>query len=134
MRAPSVPDLCAADALRNRPIQDGAGHTIGYLRRIMLFVPHGHIAYAVVGYGGVFGFFEKYAAVPWAALRIKGEDGRFVLDGGRDELNVAPRIGSAQPPNFSDPDHHSQMYAFHQLHHRPPTAGSITDGPSRFKR
>lgn len=117
-----VTDLCAADALCNRPITDATGRTIGYLRRVMLFVPHGHVAYVVVGYGGVLGFFEKQAAVPWAALRLQREHGHFVLDGGDNELHLAPRIDAHQPPDFSNPDHHTQMYAFYNLHHRPPSS------------
>jgi hypothetical protein len=94
----------------------------------MLFVPHGNVAYAVVGYGGMLGFFEKQAAVPWAALRINRSDGRFVLDGGRDELHLAPRISADHPPDFSDPDHHAQMYALYHLHHQPPPSRHTAPG------
>jgi len=125
MRATRFCNLCPIDALRNRPISDDAGRTIGRLRRIMLFVPHGTIAYAVVGYGGVWGLFEKQAALPWTAFRLKRDDGRLVLDGGRAELRVAPRINPRQPPDFSHADDHARIYALYHLHHQPPSTPTV---------
>jgi sporulation protein YlmC with PRC-barrel domain len=46
-----------------------------------LFGPdRGHIEYAVLSFGELFGLGEKFFAVPWEALRIDDDRGHFIMD------------------------------------------------------
>jgi sporulation protein YlmC with PRC-barrel domain len=53
---------------------------VGQIERIMIDVPTGRIAYAVIAYGGVLGIGQRFYAVPWQDLTPDPERHRFVLE------------------------------------------------------
>jgi sporulation protein YlmC with PRC-barrel domain len=63
---------------------------VGQIERIMIDVPTGRIAYAVVGYGGVLGIGQRYYAVPWQYLTRDPERPRFVLERDPEKLQSVP--------------------------------------------
>ena len=56
----------------------------------MLDMKSGHIAYAVLSFGGVMGIGSKPFAVPWNALRLDTEEKCFRLDVDSEALDDAP--------------------------------------------
>lgn len=56
--------------LRNCHVKDATGRTIGRLRDIVFFATQGVVSYAVIGFGGMYGFGERHVAIPWTGLRI----------------------------------------------------------------
>src|SRR5688572_33447888 len=73
------------DSVVNRKDED-----LGTIEHVMVDVPSGRIAYAVLACGGVFGLGEKLFAIPWGALTLDAERRCFVLDVAKDRLEKAP--------------------------------------------
>lgn len=86
------------DAVRNR-----AGDDLGKIEDLMIDVPSGNIAYAVLSFGGVFGIGNKLFAVPWKALSLHREDHSFVLDVEKEKLKNAPGFDKSHWPDFASP-------------------------------
>jgi len=90
-------DTLAGDAVVNR-----AGEDLGHIEHIMIDVPSGRIAYAVLACGGVFGIGEKLFAVPWAALTLDADRQCFVMSIERSRLENAPGFDKDHWPAMAD--------------------------------
>ena len=88
----------AGDHVRNR-----AGEGLGAIEEIMLDVSSGHIAYAVLSFGGFLGIGAKLFAVPWSALEINEGEHQFILNVDRKTLENAPGFDKDNWPDMADP-------------------------------
>ena len=84
-------------------VVDSSGEELGTLDHMMIDVPQGCIAYAVLACGGVFGIGVKLFAIPWSALALDSERNRFVLDVSRERLDKAPGFDRDHWPAMADP-------------------------------
>lgn len=88
--------LARADSIVGAAIHDRQGERIGDVRGVVLDVPQGAIAYAVVGIGGFLGVGERNVAVPWDRLEPSGQPNAFILDVDRQTLERAPPLDRAE--------------------------------------
>ena len=86
------------DRVRNR-----AGEDLGKIEEIMIDIPSGRVAYAVIAFGGVMGIGEKLFAVPWGALTVDEEEHVFFLDTDRRRMEESPGFDSNHWPDMADP-------------------------------
>jgi sporulation protein YlmC with PRC-barrel domain len=56
---------------------------------------YGRAIYAIIGYGGVMGLGNKYAAVPWTTVAEMLQNDRLLID--RWQLENAPMLSGAKP-------------------------------------
>ena len=81
----------AADALEGGRVVSLRGEDLGVIEEIMIDVPEGRVAYAVMACG-LPELAEKRVAVPWKDLTRDAERGCFVLDSDRERLEQAPGL------------------------------------------
>jgi sporulation protein YlmC with PRC-barrel domain len=74
------PRIMAANTLEGDKVVNSAGEQLGEITNIMIDVPQGRVAYAVLSFGGFLGMGDKLFAVPWQALELDTENKCFVLD------------------------------------------------------
>ena len=89
--------------LAGDPVVNRANEDLGKIEHVMIDVPTGRIAYAVLACGGVFGIGAKFFAVPWAALTRDAERQCLVLDVDKDSLDKAPGFDKDHWPAMDDP-------------------------------
>lgn len=79
---PPAHALCvvSCDTLTGGAVVNRAGEELGMLERIVIDVPSGKIAYAVLGCGGVFGIGARRYAIPWSELTLDTARDCLVLD------------------------------------------------------
>jgi sporulation protein YlmC with PRC-barrel domain len=94
------PRLMTASTLAGDPVVNKQGETLGRIDEIMIDVPSGRVAYAVMSSGGILGIGDKLFAVPFNALTLDTDNHCFVLD--------VPSERIAQAPGF-DQDHWPEM-------------------------
>jgi sporulation protein YlmC with PRC-barrel domain len=82
--------VLSARTLTGERVRNAAGEDLGTVEEIMLDVPRGQIAYAVLSFGGFLGIANKLFAVPWSALRLDTAAHEFILDVSRETLENAP--------------------------------------------
>lgn len=111
------PQVMAASTLRGDKVVNLHGENLGEIHDIMLDVPSGRIAYAVLSFGGVMGIGDKLFAIPWSALILDADRECFVLDIDRNELRNAPGFDKAHWPSMADPTWASEIHSFY---HRQP--------------
>jgi sporulation protein YlmC with PRC-barrel domain len=107
------PQVMAADTLQGDDVVNRQGETLGEIEDIMLDVPTGRIAYAVMSFGGVMGIGEKLFAIPWNALTMDADRECFVLDIDKDRLSKAPGFDKDHWPSMADTTWASELHTFY---------------------
>lgn len=108
------PQVMAADTLKGDAVVNTHGEKLGEIRDIMLDVPSGRIAYAVLSFGGVLGVGDKLFAIPWSALTLDAANRCFILDIDRDRLKHAPGFDKHHWPSMADPAWATEIHAFYE--------------------
>jgi sporulation protein YlmC with PRC-barrel domain len=71
-------------------VKDLQGNRIGEVKDIVLDKLSNNIMFAVVSFGGFLGIGEKYHPIPWALLDYDENDGAYVVDLTKEQLEAAP--------------------------------------------
>lgn len=96
------PILMSSDSLTGDSVVNSMGEDLGKIEAIMLDVPRGRVAYAVLSFGGFLGLGDKLFAIPWEALTLDAERECFVLDVEKDRLKNAPGFDKDHWPAMAD--------------------------------
>ena len=96
------PEIMAAATLTGNDVVNAAGEDLGEIEHIMLDVPRGRIAYAVLSFGGFLGMGEKLFAIPWNALKLDVTNKCFILNASIEQLQNAPGFDKGQWPSMAD--------------------------------
>jgi sporulation protein YlmC with PRC-barrel domain len=96
------PEVLSADTLSGDDVVNDAGENLGEIRDIMIDVPSGRVAYAVLSFGGFLGMGNKLFAIPWQALQLDADNKRFILDMDKERLETAPGFDKDQWPSMAD--------------------------------
>src|SRR2546423_1138410 len=84
------PKVMAADTLQGDTVYNEADEKLGEVTDIMIDVPTGRVAYAVMSVGGLLGIGDKLFAVPWQALTLDTENKCFRMNGSKERLKETP--------------------------------------------
>jgi hypothetical protein len=95
--------VLAASTLTGDRVRNPAGESLGKIEQIMIDLPTGKVAYAVLSFGGFLGIGDKLFAVPWRALQIDRGEHEFILDVDARALETAPGFNKDNWPDMADP-------------------------------
>lgn len=98
------PRLMTAHTLEGDTVVNRQGETLGKIEDIMLDLPRGRIAYAVMSSGGFLGFGDRLFALPWSALTLDAERRRFVMDASKVRFEHAPGFDKDHWPTTAEFD------------------------------
>lgn len=107
------PEVMATDTLEGDRVVNTAGDNLGKIRDIMIDVPNGRVAYAVLSSGGVMGMGNKLFAVPWDALVLDADQHCFVLDIDKERLEKAPGFDKDHWPAMADSRFAKSVYEYY---------------------
>jgi sporulation protein YlmC with PRC-barrel domain len=107
------PRIMAADTLQGDDVYNAADEKLGEITDIMIDVPSGRVAYAVMSVGGVLGLGDKLFAVPWSALRLDTERKCFRLDASKERVENAPGFDKDHWPSMADPTWASEVHGYY---------------------
>ena len=107
------PHLMGADTLIGNDVVSLNDDDLGDIKELMLDMKSGHVAYAVLAFGGFLGMGEKLFAVPWNALHLDTVNKRFVLNVERERLQDAPGFDKDQWPDMADAEWARGIHAYY---------------------
>lgn len=96
------PEVMAADTLEGDDVINTQGENLGEIKKIMVDVQNGRVAYAVLSSGGFLGIANKLFAIPWGALTLDASRKCFVLDVDKEKLKNAPGFDKNHWPAMAD--------------------------------
>jgi hypothetical protein len=104
--------LIASNKVEGTPVVDRNGSRIGTIDNFMVDKYTGRVAYAVMSFGGTFGFGSSLFPLPWPLLDYDEEKGGYVLDIDKEEVADAPRFERNTEPEF-DPAFRRRVILFY---------------------
>ncbi|MBL0720431.1 PRC-barrel domain-containing protein [Piscinibacter sp. Jin2] len=107
------PALMGAHTLLGNDVYNRDALSLGDIKEFMIDMATGHIAYAVLSFGGVMGLGDKLFAVPWSALKLDTVNKRFTLDVLREALKEAPGFDKEHWPSMSDATWAHAVHSFY---------------------
>jgi sporulation protein YlmC with PRC-barrel domain len=107
------PEVMAASTLEGDKVVNAEGDELGKITDIMLDVPSGKIAYAVLSFGGFLGVGDKLFAIPWQALTLDAENKDFILDVDTDKLKAAPGFDKDHWPSMAQDEWALKVHSYY---------------------
>lgn len=108
------PEIMDAATLDGNEVVNNQDESLGEIQSIMLDVPLGRIAYAVLAFGGFLGIGEKLFAVPWKALVLDTTRKCFILDIDKERLEQAPGFDKDNWPVMAELEWAQQIHTFYK--------------------
>ena len=105
--------VLTASTLTGDSVQNSAGEDLGTVDEIMIDIPSGKVAYAVVSFGGFLGMGNKLFAIPWSALKVNEDSKHFILNVDRKTLEAAPGFDKDNWPDMADTNWASQLNTYY---------------------
>jgi sporulation protein YlmC with PRC-barrel domain len=94
--------VLSASTLEGDTVRNPAGEDLGKIDEIMIDIPSGRVAYAVLSFGGVLRMGNKLFAVPWSVLSVDEDEKCFILDVDKQTLQSAPGFDKDNWPDMAD--------------------------------
>lgn len=107
------PFVMSAESLAGDKVVNPEGEKLGEIDSIMLDVPSGRIAYAVLSFGGFLGMGDKLFAIPWSALTLDADRERFVLNVDKERLKKAPGFDKDHWPSMADSQWANDIHSYY---------------------
>lgn len=107
------PQVMAADTLQGDSVMNDADEDLGKITDIMIDVPTGRVAYAVMSVGGMLGIGDKLFAIPWAALRLDTENKCFRMNVTKARFEDAPGFDKEHWPTMADQSWAEDLHSFY---------------------
>ena len=102
------------ERLIGRTVRGSAGEKLGKIEDVVLDSQDNSISYAVLSYGGFFGFRDKLFAVPWTEFQSHPEKTAYRLDVRKEYLKNAPGFDKDHWPNMADENWAEQIRTFYR--------------------
>jgi sporulation protein YlmC with PRC-barrel domain len=100
--------VLAASTLAGDSVRNSAHEDLGKVDEIMVDIPSGRVAYAVLSFGGILGMGNKLFAVPWSSLKVDEDEKCFILDVNKKMLEGAPGFDKSHWPDMG-----SEVYRYY---------------------
>jgi sporulation protein YlmC with PRC-barrel domain len=107
--------VLSASTLAGDSVRNPAGEDLGKIDELMIDIPSGRVAYAVLSFGGFLGMGDKLFAVPWNALKVDEDEKCFVLNVDKRRIEQAPGFDKHNWPDMSDPSFGTQLNDYYQV-------------------
>jgi sporulation protein YlmC with PRC-barrel domain len=107
--------VLAASTLAGDSVRNAAGEDLGKIDEIMIDIPSGRVAYAVLSFGGFLGMGNKLFAVPWSALKVDEDEKCFILNVDRQTIEQAPGFDKDNWPDMSDTSFGTEISSYYKV-------------------
>ena len=106
-------EVLSANTLKGDSVKNRSNENLGNLHDIMIDLPSGRVAYAVLSFGGVLGVGNKLFAIPWSALTVDEDQKCLILDADKSKLENAPGFNKDNWPDMADRTWGERVYTYY---------------------
>src|ERR1700742_3604284 len=99
--------LISASKGKGTTVYNLAGESLGSIDDIMVDKRSGHVAYAIMSFGGFLGIGNDYHPLPWSVLNYDTQKGGYVVNLNRSQLEKAPTYKAGTNPAWGDETYES---------------------------
>lgn len=96
-----VGNLIAGEKVAGTPVFNPAGERLGEIFDVMIDKVSGDVAFAVMSFGGFLGIGERYHPLPWSTLKYDTEQGGYVVELTKEQLEGGPAYEAGKTPTWT---------------------------------
>jgi sporulation protein YlmC with PRC-barrel domain len=101
--------MIASNKVEGTAVYSPDGDKLGSIYNFMVDKETGQVEYAVLQFGGVFGLGSDYYPLPWDVLTYDEDQGGYVVELSKEQLENAPHYAANEEPKF-DSAYRGQIY------------------------
>ncbi len=105
--------VLSASTLAGNDVRNSSGEDLGKISEIMIDIPTGRVAYAVLSFGGFLGMGDRLFALPWSILKVDEDEKCFILDVDKQVLKNAPGFDKSNWPDMSDTTWGGKVFSYY---------------------
>ena len=87
----SANPMISSSTVNGTDVYSPSGDHLGHIDELLIDKRSGRVAYAMMGFGGFLGLGEEQYPLPWGKLRYDTEQGGYVTDVTREQIEGAPQ-------------------------------------------
>ncbi|MGI9232581.1 MAG: PRC-barrel domain-containing protein [Woeseiaceae bacterium] len=91
-----------ASKLIGSSVHNDRGEDLGTINDLLIDLDNGEIRYAVLSFGGLLGFRNKYIAVPLPLLQVSKDSGKCMLNESKVQLRQSPGFNKNEWPGYAN--------------------------------
>ncbi len=107
------PRVLSASTLTGDNVVNLQKEDLGKIEHLMIDLASGHVAYAVLSFGGFMGMGDKLFAIPWSALTVDTVERQFVLNIDKELLTNATGFDKEHWPDMADRAWAAEVYKYY---------------------
>jgi len=92
--------MIASNKVEGTAVYGPGGDKLGSIYNFMVDKRTGQVEYAVLQFGGVFGLGSDYYPLPWDVLTYDEDQGGYVVELSKEQLENAPHYAPNEEPRF----------------------------------
>ena|ERR1700722_3088849 len=105
--------LIPADMVQGANVYNNAGESLGSIYDLMLDKKSGHVAYAIMSFGGFLGMGNSYHPLPWSILKYDSNKGGYVVNLDKRQLEGAPYYAAGTTPEWGNRDFETGIHDYY---------------------
>ncbi len=105
--------LIPADRVNGTTVYDTAGQKLGKIEDVAIDKVSGHVAYAILSFGGFLGMGENYYPVPWSVLKYDVDKGGYIVPLDKMSVEKAPSFQPKELGGWNDMHARDDLYAYY---------------------
>jgi hypothetical protein len=105
--------LVASDRVEGTVVRRLSGERVGSIQRLMIDKVSGHVAYAVLRFGGFLGMGEKHLPIPWERLKFDMTRQAYLVSLTDAELANAPSYAVDADFDWGDRSEQRRLHDFY---------------------
>lgn len=106
-------NVLSANTLIGDNVVNTTGENLGEIKELMIDPQTGHVAYAVLSFGGFLGLGDKLFAIPFKSLTLRPDHEDFVLDVTKERLENAPGFDKDDWPTTTDRAWGTEIHSYY---------------------
>lgn len=107
-------NLLASGTLIGDKVYNPKNEHIGKIEELMIDLNKGNVGYAVMSFGGAFGFGNKFFAIPWQALSVDQDKKCLILNVDKEKFKDAPGFDKDNWPDMT-PEFSQSINTYYNL-------------------
>jgi len=105
--------LISSANVEGTTVYNRTGDTLGSIHELIIDKTSGHVAYAIMSFGGFLGMGNQYHPLPWSVLKYDTNMGGYVVNLEKEQLEGAPAFDAGAEPDWRDRSYESKIRDFY---------------------